>query len=220
MSRRSLAYAQLLLAVAAALAAPAAHASHEDDSYATVLCSFAGLSGMANPGPAAVVPDLTDLLDVDHGSFTLEGDMSCAGADVAGSDQPLLPLSPNNLHIAVVGHYDNQVCGTGTARGTAKITDNANSPQFVDVDATIGIDFVAGFGKLQIVVEDGEDGRIQTKPGTPNPDNVVHSGRGSGVVQLTLLNVGDCLFTNVTQFAASGGFQTVLAGDASDDIDP
>lgn len=202
-----------------ALAVPPAHAVHQDDTYAHAACSFAQLNGTATPGVAAAVPDLPDLLDVDDGRFTLEGELSCAAVDLAGADQAVLPLAPDNLHVEAFGHYDNQICGTATGWGTAKLTDNPISPLFVDIDVSIGFEVVAGSGRIQIVFENEQDGRVQLKPGSPNPDNMVHSGRGAGAIQLTPTS-GDCVQNDVTAFTAKGGIELAFAGEADDDIDP
>lgn len=219
----------LVAATGAALvlaAAPPALALHEDDTKAELDCAFTALAGTANPGVASVLNDGVGLVDTDDGEFDLDGDLTCGGLDTAGADKWVLPPMPDNLHLHGDGHFDNLVCGTLRAHGTATLTDNGpsavstGSPLDVGIDLTWGLDQLGGVSILTLTLENGQDGRIEAKPGGAGiPDNMVHSGAGEGVV--TAVPLGNmCAATDETDWSLSGAFRLALAGDASDDIDP
>jgi hypothetical protein len=143
-------------------------------------------------------------LDTGQGGFTFNGSAFCAGADVAGPG--LIPAGEYNLD--ATGTYQNLLCGTGTASGTAVLDGTFGNTTLIDL--TFGVTFAAGTGKLAIAVTGGV---VQVGANT----ETVQGGEGDGVISIIpnpLLTGGggNCITTDVNEFFINGGFETTLTG--------
>ena len=232
MSRKRLVSAMLGALAATAFIAPAAQAEpHPDDTMAVLSCVLVGLSGNAAVDSVekdlAVSPTPNDggapgwLLDTDSGTFTFGGTATCAAVDVA-SRTPYTANggwavgAGNAFPVTAAGTYNNLICGTGTANGTANIKGPANllaagnvGDGQTDVDTSFGITFAAGVGALSIVVSPGADGTGGNRVG----NNTVTGGNGAGVIDI-LPTTGSCAQgEGVTAFTVNGVYATTLSGD-------
>ena len=171
--KRSLKVLPLAL-VAASLMAPSAMAA----TPATAKCAFTGLAGNLTP-PVPAAPTLGG-----SGTFTFGGSATCALSHGGG------PAVPVNATINASGRYDNTVCGTGTATGTASITFQANSTGTTSANATFSINFASGVGALHI---------------SSFVDNQGHKGQGGGEVTIVPAQ-GSCTSGGVSAFTVAGGF--------------
>lgn len=175
MSRKRLIPAVMALGLlsAMALGAPAAQATHDDDTMGEASCVLApgSVAGTTigvddEDGVNGLGYDNTNgLLDTDPGHFDFEGDAICTGFDVASettpANRPIIP--PTTFAIEAAGDYDNLVCGTGTANGDARLFGpvvpvGEITPIDVEIYTEFGIKFVAGVGQLSFVVDADETG--------------------------------------------------------------
>ena len=221
---------------ATAFIAPAAQAQIPDDTFGVAACLLDGLSGNASfdsfEKDLALNPTPHDggasgwLLDIDSGTFTFGGFATCAPVDVASKS----PYTANGGWAVVVpdrrtftvragGTYNNLICGTGTANGTANITGDANLLRAgntgptgaTDIDFSLGITFAAGVGALSLVVSPGADG--PDGGGNEFGPNIVTGGNGHGVIDI-LPTTGSCSQgEGVTGFTVNGAFATTISGD-------
>jgi hypothetical protein len=173
-----------------AVAAPAAQAQATMAELGCVL-SPGGVTGTA--GVDDIVGDVGDPggpLDTDTGTFDFDGTAACAGTDVGGSPAVVLP---GTYTIAADGTYENLLCGTGTANGAATLNGGLTS-----IQASFGVRFVAGVGKMWIVVTGG----------------TFQGGGGDGVISITNPQAagGNCITTDMTSFPVNGGFELTLSG--------
>ena len=169
--KRSLKVLPLAL-VAAALLAPTASAAPQSAN-----CVLNGVTGDLTPPVKAILNGTGG-----SGTFTFEGGAVCSGV-IGGT-----PLSSTSAHISASGTYTNQVCGTGTADGTATIDFNVNG---VRASSNFHIDFRGGQGVLTLTY------------------NVTAGGTGSGSGQGAISIVpsgGNCVNEDVSEFTVLGGF--------------
>lgn len=202
----------MTLVGAVALAAPA----QADDTMGVAACTLipGSVAGISNPGVESVLTDgVATLLDTDSGTFSFSGQAVCAGADVASSGggvAPSLAAGVYNIN-TTSGTYNNLICGTGTANGTATLTNAPGTPA-ATINTTFAITFAAGVGKLSIVVNSGSiDGLVG-----PN-GNTISGGEGTGVIsilptQSTPPGSVGCINGDVTGFLVNGAFETTLSG--------
>lgn len=201
-----------------AMNAPA-QATGVDDSFGAATCVLQGVAGSAaGPGEDGVNNVLQDLggddswdplelLDTDPGSFTFDGDVTCAGVDIAseiGSNPEV--VGPVAAHVTASGKFNNLICGTGTANGQATLTSDAIK---ATVNTNFGITFVGGVGYLSIVVNEDAPGNIN--------NDAVSGGNGNGVIHIAP-SVGNCVTTKVSEFLVDGAFATTLSGEGSDAV--
>jgi len=162
-------------------------------------CVFEGVSGQAAPGVENIVSDLgPDILDTDSGTFGFTGSATCAGADA--NNVPPTVVGPATFELSAGGTYNNVICGTGTANGTANLTNGGDT----DINSTFGITFAAGVGKISLVVDGG------TAAG-----EAVSGGNGDGAVNIIpngLEGGGNCIDESVTSFVVNGAFSSTLTG--------
>jgi hypothetical protein len=204
MSRMRLIFVALGALSVLALAAPAAQAQ---GTLAVASCTLSpgGVTGTA--GVDNIVGDVGDPggpLDTDDGTFDFDGTATCAGADVAGP----ATVPPGTYTIAADGTYENLLCGTGTANGSATLSATVAGNN-TRVEADFGLTFAAGTGKLTIVVK--ANSQVQVGPNI----EIVAGGEGSGAINIIpnpQAAGGNCVTTNVTSFFVNGGFETTLTG--------
>jgi len=164
-------------------------------------CVFEGVSGQAAPGVENIVSDLgpaPDILDTDSGTFGFTGSATCAGADA--NDVPPTVVGPATFDLSAGGTYNNVICGTGTANGTANLTDGGST----NIDYTFGIMFANGVGLKSLVVDGGTFAW-----------KTVDGGAGQGVVHI-VPNVfgggGNCIDESVTSFVVNGSYGIFVSG--------
>ena len=179
--RKIIALAATAVAVGgAALGATTANAA----AGAAVSCSFTGTTtsltpipngaafAPSNPNPTAA-PGQADYTTADQGGFTFGGNtIACTGVDSDGK-------SFSASAIASSGTYNNVVCGTGNAEGTANIGNIAT--------VAYTIDFANGEGTLRAAVT-LSDGVTATAAGTVS----------------IVPNVGGCVTGPATSFTVLG----------------
>lgn len=168
-------------------------ASGSASATTTAACVFTGVTGSITPNspPNTGIQnwqyDFThdlNVLDIDTGTYTFDGDAQCTG----GSTAPRTQFTHARIHSA--GTYTNIFCGTGAA------DDPGNTTLTTDTgpDATgvkYHIDFTSGVGTLVI------------SGGTYDGQTIDH---GAGVVHIVPWK-GNCSTTDVTQFRVAGGFE-------------
>ena len=150
-------------------------------------CVFTGLAGsITGPGPG-VPPIIAGPLG--SGTYTFQGDSpACVILNTAGN-----PVATGTAHITSSGSYQNVLCGTGTATGTAQVA--FNNGQTFNVGYTIA--FASGVGALAVTSGATGGGEVTIVPGdVPQP-----VGNGSG---------GNCITTGVTAFQVYGAFTAVV----------
>jgi len=194
MSRRKLIPTTVLgLLTAFACMAPGAQAN---PSNATASCHLTpgGVDGNATiPAPPAMFTS---------GGFTFSGGATCsiAGVDGPAGTGPATPFAEGPLAATITasGTFNNLVCGTGTANGTATVTAGADV-----IDASFGITFVNGAGHLSIDVTGGKDNAGA---------DAISGGNGHGGIDIVPTNAGGCLTSPVTSFLVNGSFSSSLSG--------
>jgi hypothetical protein len=139
-------------------------------------------------------------LDTDDGDFAFNGGVACAGADAAG---PAI-VGPGPYNISASGTYQNLLCGTGTANGTATLTGDVDD---TSIDFVFNITFAAGVGELSLTVTGGTADLGATT-------ETIQGGGGRGVISIVPSpeDGGNCVTTDVTQFFVNGGFEATLSG--------
>lgn len=205
-----------------------------------------GVNAFQNDAGSGDSWDPLEFFDTDPGHFTFGGQAECAGLDLADEDDqtgdgdgsgakdnggPLgpEPVGPVLVDIQASGDYDNWFCGTGTANGTALVTE-AEGTTDIQIHTHFGITFVGGTGALSIVVQSDEtgtepyEGQWDSTPGTQSwvGQNNIDGGNGAGVINISVTgdpDDGDCDASNVTHFNVNGAFATSLSGEGDDDGD-
>jgi hypothetical protein len=201
MSRKRLIFLALGALSALAVAAPAAQA----DTMGVAACVLTPGQVTGTAGVDNIVGDVGDPggpLDTDDGTFDFDGNATCAGADAAG---PAV-VAPGTYTIAADGTYQNLLCGTGTANGTALLSGTGGNT--TAIESTFGLTFAAGTGKLSIVVTGGV---VQVGAST----ETVQGGEGTGAINIVpnpQAAGGNCVTTDVTSFFVNGAFEASLSG--------
>jgi hypothetical protein len=177
---------------AAVVAAIAVMAFGASSAFATdaAACQFQGLAGALVPPIPSAQRDNADgnLNDIETGNYTFSGSATCVKVDNDAGD-----VANNNVYsvsISAGGPYANQVCGTGTADGSATVTSPLAGWEG-PVTASYHINFTGGQGNMTI-------------------SNVANSERsggvGQGFVEITPTNGGNCATTDVAFFQVTGAF--------------
>jgi hypothetical protein len=182
-----------IAAVAASFAAVPANAAAAE----TATCAFTGLAGKITPGVRAILNGTGG-----GGTYEFGGNANCVYSNGGA------PIS-SPATITSFGSFTNDICSTGTAfgdtnnfdlalkKGTRIDFQAAGIPDINQVDYQIR--FVGGQGLLR-------GGNQTTKPngatGTVNNDSSYSAG---GYVDIRP-SVGDCVTTDVTEFAVTGTF--------------
>lgn len=232
-----------------ALSGGQAAAQQPDDTSGSLTCLITA-SVVAGHSPSNVNSLATDtgqgqsydpaqLFDTDPGAFTLSGTGNCLGIDMAsewidkgGGTGP--EFIDQQVSITAKGIYDNLICGTVDAKGTAVITDSSGPLDLTDHDielhTQLAIKFVAGVGTMSIVVQGAPS---ESGQGTHSyiGGNQIDQGQGMGA--LNIIPTGStgagepCVGTpgvqksgDVTTVVFTGGFQTSLAGEGQTVISP
>jgi len=144
---------KLLLTTALAVVGVLSAASGANAAgHEVTVCVTQGTAGIANPGIQNIKDDASDsggLLDKETGTYSFGvgagQNATCVEASADGEFVPAEDIpAPSNTHIESTGSYENQVCGTGTADGTATVTTSAGGGDVVN--ASYHIDFYGGNG--------------------------------------------------------------------------
>lgn len=208
-------FGMLMVAALSTMAAMVAPAQADDTAAAThcalVPGSVAGTTTIG-PGVQGVLVDSAGgtgwdplkLLDIDSGGFTFTGQAVCGGADVAGAAPDA--VAPTPVTITANGNYNNLICGTGTAAGTATLKDTATGGANINLATTFSIHFVGGVGTLAV------DSVTGTAKGSVNAtNNTVSQGNGYGVIDI-IPSAGNCVQGTVTAFLVNGAFTAFITG--------
>jgi len=160
----------------------------------TATCSFSGLTGSLTPPIPAAANDPGGVSTIELGSYTFNGAATCVAVEGDVGDPPT-NSGVYAVTIDSAGQYENQVCGTGWARGTdPNQTIVSGFPAGEGpVNATYEIQFVGGAGTLRI-----------TGGFTPQHDSLT----GGGYVQI-VPEQGNCVNEDVSQFRVAGSFTAV-----------
>jgi hypothetical protein len=175
-------------------------------------CVFTGVAGQLEPDLPAIAGDLTP--DIEQGSYHFDGDATCAGL----LDGVLFtPGVTPNATIVSDGFYDNLYCSTGLAHDTngagTTLSDGTNT---VD-DVGYVIPFAAGTGPLLIgagtipnVAAANLGSHADGGSGSGSHGAITGAFAGAGAVNILPAAGGNCVTTDVGEFAVTGGF--VAAG--------
>lgn len=188
------------LVAAGAAGTLAAHAAGPAPD--SVSCTFNGATTALTPIPAQSVfapspsgsteEGTSPITTADGGTYTFSGaTVACTGVDSNGN-------TATATHISSSGNYYNVECGTGTAYGTATLTD-ASGATVATVKYTIV--FANGQGTLTADVTIATDGVTID---------------AAGPVSITPSNTGGCVTTAVTGFNVVGSVSGSGTGDTDD----
>ena len=157
-------------------------------------CAFTGLTGSLTPAIPAAANDPGGINSIETGDYTFNGDATCVVVEGDVGDPPT-NSGVYAVTIDSAGQYENQVCGTGWARGTDpnQTTVTGGPPGEGPVNTTYEIRFVGGAGTLDI-----------TGGFTPQHDSV----DGAGYVQI-VPSQGNCVNEDVSEFTVAGAFTAV-----------
>lgn len=182
-----------------------------DDTAAALACALVpgavvgtttsgpGVQGVLLDGAGGTGWDPLRLLDIDRGGFTFTGEAVCTDMDVAGAAPDA--MTPSVTTITATGQYNNLICSTGTATGSARL-----NGMFFTLSAAISIHFVGGMGTLAV------DDVIGTVRGSVNgTDNTVSQGNGYGVIDI-IPTTGNCVQGYVLTYFVNGAFVAFITG--------